>query len=85
MATRCRDLYPNLTFYLYDSRKAFSAPFTVFSPQRATLYAGGLFFVFTASEHVRVLNRRFDDLVRMATVQPNEVADHLAALTREVG
>lgn len=84
MATLCRDLYPSLTFYLYDLRDAYSAPFTVFGPQRATLFAGGLFFVFTASEHVRVLNRRFDDLVRVASVQPVSVADHLAALAQEV-
>lgn len=73
MAATCRELYPSLIFHLFDLRNTYSAPFTVFGPQRATLYIGSLFFVFTATEHVRALNRRFDDLVRAAVVQPPDV------------
>jgi transcriptional regulator with XRE-family HTH domain len=84
MADNCRDLYPSLTLYLFDLRHTYSAPFTVFGPQRATLYIGTLFFVFTALEHVRALNRRFDDLVRAAVVQPSEVAGVMRSLADAV-
>ena len=85
MADLCRDLYPSLAVYLFDLRRTYSAPFTVFGPGRATLYIGTLFFVFTASEHVRALNRRFDDLVRAAVVQPGEVAGVVARLAGDPG
>ena len=84
MAEICRGLYPSLTLHLYDLRNTYSAPFTVFGPQRATLYIGTLFFVFTATEHVKALNRRFDDLVRAAVVNPAEVCDVIANLAGEV-
>lgn len=84
MGEICRDLYPSLRFHLYDLRHTYSAPFTVFGPQRAMLYTGSLFFVFTASEHVRLLNRRFDDLVRASVVQPADVPDLFAKLALDV-
>lgn len=85
MSKACRDIYPSLRVHLFDLRDTYSAPFTVFGPQRAILYTGGLFFVFTATKHVRLLNQRFDDLIRASAVQPNGVPDVLTALAREVG
>ena len=84
MATICDALYPSLSFHLYDIRQTYSGAFTVFGLQRAMLYIGALFFVFTATEHVRALNRRFDDLVRAAVVQPAEVSQVFARLVDEV-
>ncbi|UOM35255.1 helix-turn-helix domain-containing protein [Acuticoccus sp. I52.16.1] len=84
MSTICRELYPSLTFHLYDLRQTYSAPFTVFGPQRAMIYIGALFFMFTATEHVRALNRRFDDLIRAAVVQPHEACELMARLAEEV-
>lgn len=84
MGETCRALYPSLRLHLFDVRHTYSAPFTVFGPQRAILYTGGLFFVFTASQHVRLLNQRFDDLIRAAVVQPPAVPETLAALVREM-
>lgn len=84
MAGICRELYPSLRFHLFDLRRTYSAPFTVFGPQRATLYIGSMFFVFSASDHVRVLNRRFDDLVRASVVQPADVPEVFERLAREV-
>lgn len=84
MSEICRELYPSLSFHLYDLGRTYSAPFTVFGPKRATLYVGSLFFVFTAAEHVRVLNRRFDDIVRAAVVQPATVPDFIASLAEIV-
>jgi transcriptional regulator with XRE-family HTH domain len=84
MAEICRELYPSLSVHLYDLSRTWSAPFTVFGPKRATLYVGSLFFVFTAAEHVRVLNRRFDDLVRAAVVQPGNMPDYMRSLVELV-
>lgn len=84
MGETCRALYPSLRVHLFDLRHTYSAPFTVFGPQRAILYTGGLFFVFTASAHVRLLNQRFDDLIRAAEVHPAGVPEVIAGLVREV-
>lgn len=84
MASLSRELYPSLTFHLFDLKRTYSAPFTVFGPQRAMIYIGALFFMFTASEHVRALNRRFDDLIRSAVVQPSDVPDLMENLASEV-
>lgn len=84
MSETCRALYPSLRLHLYDVRHTYSAPFTVFGPQRAILYTGGMFFVFTTAKHVRLLNQRFDDLVRAAVVEPAGMPDVLAGLAREV-
>lgn len=84
MTSICRELYPSLTFHLYDLKQTYSAPFTVFGPQRAMIYIGGLFFMFTATEHVRALNRRFDELICSAVVQPNDVCDLMERLADEV-
>ena len=83
MSDICRELYPSLRVHLYDLRDTYSAPFTVFGPQRAMLYIGGLFFMFTGTEQVRHLNRRFDDLIRAATVQPAEMPELLLRLAGE--
>jgi hypothetical protein len=77
-------LYPSLRLFLFDLRETFSVPFTVFGPQRAALYLGGIYFVFSSNEHIRVLTRRFDDLVRAAVVQPPEVPRFAATLRAEL-
>lgn len=84
MARLSRDLYPSLSFHLFDLKQTYSAPFTVFGPQRAMIYIGALFFMFTASDHVRALNRRFDDLIRSAVVQPNDVPELMERLADSV-
>ena len=36
-----------------------------------------MYFVFTSTEHIRELTHHFENLIRAARVQPNEMADHL--------
>lgn len=83
MAALADELYPRFRWYLYDGRKRFSAPFTVFGNLRAALYIGHFFFVFNGIEHIRVLSQRFDDLIRAASVQAHEVGDVLRSLKAE--
>lgn len=76
----CRDLYPSFRLFLYDRQRCFSVPFSVFGGARAAIFVGGIYFVFTWTEHIRALVRRFDTLVREAVVQPTEIGRFLAGL-----
>ncbi len=67
------ELYPTLRWFLFDGRRRYSTPLTVFGPQRAVVYMGDMFLVFNATEHIRVLARHFDELIRAAVMQPTEV------------
>jgi hypothetical protein len=66
--------------FLYDGLAMHSAPLTIFGPQRAALYIGQMYFVFNTTEHIRVLTRHFDDLIRGAIIQPNEISAFVAGL-----
>ena len=74
------ELYPTLRLYLFDGLTHFSVPYTIFGPKRVALYAGQMYFVFNTSEHIRVLTRHFDDLVRAAVVNSAETGDYLREL-----
>jgi transcriptional regulator with XRE-family HTH domain len=76
--------YPSYRWFLFDGREHFSVPYTVFGPKRAAIYVGGMYFVFTSTEHIRELTHHFENLIRAARVQPNEMPDHLRRLTAEV-
>ncbi|MDX1711530.1 MAG: helix-turn-helix transcriptional regulator [Rhodovibrionaceae bacterium] len=80
MAELTQELYPTFRWFLYDGLQHFSVPITIFGPKRAVVYVGDMFFVFNATEHVRVLTGHFDGLIRHAVVQPTEVPDFLATL-----
>ncbi len=67
------ELYPGFRLYLYDLRRTYSVPFTVFGPRRVAVFLGGLYFTFTSNEYIQVLTRRFDDLIRAAVIQPPDV------------
>jgi len=76
----CDELYPRFRLFLYDRKKLFSIPLTVFGPMRAALYLGQTYFVFHSTDHIRALTRHFDQIVRGASVQPNEIAGFLRGL-----
>ena len=74
------ELYPTLRLYLFDGLTHYSVPYTIFGPKRAALYAGQMYFVFNTAEHIRVLTRHFDDLVRAAVVTSAEAVAYLRGL-----
>ena len=76
--------YPGYRWFLFDGRQHFSVPYTVFGPKRAAIYVGGMYFVFTSTEHIRELTHHFENLIRAACIQPNETAGYLHQLAREV-
>lgn len=84
MAALLEELYPTLRWFLYDGLQTYSVPFTVFGPLRASVYFGSMYFVLNAKEHVRILSRHFDQLVRDARVQPPAVPALIHGLIEEV-
>jgi hypothetical protein len=76
----CDELYPRFRLFLYNRKMLFSVPLTVFGPMRAAIYLGQTYFVFHSTDHIRALTRHFDQIVRGATVQPNEITGYLQSL-----
>jgi transcriptional regulator with XRE-family HTH domain len=74
------ELYPGFRLFLYDQRRTYSIPYTVFGPQRAAIFVGEMYMVLNATEHIRSLTRHFDNLIRHAVVSANESAAYLATL-----
>ncbi len=77
------ELYPSFRWFLFDGLKRFSAPLTIFGPRRAAIYVGQMYFVFNSTEHIRVLAKHFDGLIRAAVVQPPEIGALLGRLLDE--
>ena len=53
MAQLIDELYPTFRLFLYDGRKHFVSPFTVFGPKRAAVYLGGMYMVINSVDHIR--------------------------------
>ncbi len=73
-------LYPRLRLYLFDARRIFSAPVTIFGPLLAVLYLGRNYLAFRDTERVQAITAHFDDLVRQAKIPARDLPDHLAYL-----
>lgn len=73
-------LYPSIRVYLFDARRLWSAPLTVFGPLVAVIYLGQHYLAFRDSDRVRLLSSQFDLLVREAHVSARDWPDHLDAL-----
>lgn len=78
------ELYPSLRIYLFDALTHYSVPLTVFGPLRAAIYLGQMYFVFNTTEHIRVLTRHFDQLIRGAVVPAEQVPDYLRSLRKDI-
>ncbi|ARE84645.1 Transcriptional regulator, XRE family protein [Roseovarius sp. EC-HK134] len=73
-------LYPRLRLYLFDARRVYSAPITLFGPLLAVLYLGRNYMVFRDTERIEAITLHFDGLVREAGVTAREIPAHLRAL-----
>lgn len=80
----CDQLYPSLRLCLFDARKLFSAPITVFGPQLAVIYLGRHYLAFRDSARVETITQHFDLLVREADVGARDMPDHLDRLAARV-
>jgi transcriptional regulator with XRE-family HTH domain len=85
MANLIDELYPTFRLFLFDGRRHFSAPFTVFGTRRAAVYLGDRYLVLNSRDAVSEMARRFDHLVRSATIHAHEAAAHCAMLAKLEG
>lgn len=86
---RLRDLYrqhyPSLRIYVFDARRVFSAPVTVFGPLLAVLYLGRHYIAFRDSLRVQGFAQHFDWLVREAEIGARDFPALLDRLAGEEG
>lgn len=73
-------LYPALRLYLFDARRLFSAPVTVFGPLLAVIYLGRHYIAFRDQARVARLTEHFDGLVREADMGARDAPAFLRAL-----
>jgi transcriptional regulator with XRE-family HTH domain len=83
MIERLEELYPTLRWFLFDRRTRYSVPLTIFGPKRAAIYMGNMYFVLNSTEHIRLLTRHFDELIRAAALQPRDTIEFLRNLMKE--
>ncbi|KAB2882629.1 MAG: helix-turn-helix transcriptional regulator [Albidovulum sp.] len=79
------ELYPGLRIYLFDARRVFSAPVTVFGPLLAVLYLGRHYIAFRDSARVASFAQHFDWLVREAEIGARDFPALLDRLAAEQG
>jgi transcriptional regulator with XRE-family HTH domain len=84
LVTLCDQLYPSLRICLFDARRVFSAPITIFGPLLAVIYLGRHYLAFRDSARVEVITQHFDALVREADVGARQMTDHLHSLIEQV-
>jgi transcriptional regulator with XRE-family HTH domain len=80
----CEQLYPSLRLCLFDARKLFSAPVTVFGPLLAVIYLGRHYLAFRDSARVETITQHFDFLVREAEIGARDIVGHLRGLAARV-
>ena len=86
--THLRDLtetlYPKLRLHLFDPRKLYSAPLSVYGPLLTAIYIGHSYLVFRDTDRVQAITWHFDQLVREAAISSRAVTTHLTTLFDEV-
>jgi len=78
-------LYPALRLHLFDQRKLYSAPVTVFGPLLAVIYIGQNYLVFRDTERVAAITAHFDALVRAASVSQRDIGAYFDRLIAKTG
>jgi transcriptional regulator with XRE-family HTH domain len=77
-------LYPRMRIYLYDARKLYSAPITIFGPLLAVFYTGGHYMAFRDRERIEIMTRHFDELIRQASFTARDLPEHLHVLRAQI-
>jgi transcriptional regulator with XRE-family HTH domain len=85
LAELCETHYPRLRIYLFDARRLYSAPITIFGPLLAVLFTGGHYMAFRDRGRVEIFTRDFDQLIKEATVTARAMPEHLARLAMLAG
>jgi transcriptional regulator with XRE-family HTH domain len=75
----CTQFYPRLRVYLFDAKRLFSAPLTIFGPLLCVFYAGSHYMAFRDRERVETFTNHFDRLVREADLTARQFPEKLRA------
>ncbi len=78
-------LYPRLRLYLFDARRLYSAPLTLFGPLLCVVYAGSHYVAFRDRDRIETFTGHFDNLVREAELTARNLPAHLHALRAGLG
>lgn len=73
-------LYPRLRLSLFDARRLYSAPLTVFGPLLCVIYVGSHYLAFRDRDRIETFTTHFDRLVREAAVSPRDLPAYLDGL-----
>jgi transcriptional regulator with XRE-family HTH domain len=84
MAAVCEQLFPSVRLFLFDARRIFSAPVTVFGPLLGVVYVGRFYLAFRSRDRVRALSQHFDGLVREAEIDARDAPEWIGALAEGI-
>ena len=84
LAQLTAQLYPVMRFSLFDARKIYSAPITIFGPLRAVIYLGQKYLVFRVPDRIQALSQHFDGLIREAKIGTRELPAFIGALLQQI-
>jgi transcriptional regulator with XRE-family HTH domain len=76
--------YPSLRLCLFDARRLYSAPVTIFGPLLAVIYLGQNYLAFRDLKRVDAITAHFDTLVREAEVPSRDLPKCLESLRAEI-
>lgn len=77
-------LFPALRLHLFDARRLYSVPLTIFGPLLSVIYVGVNYLAFRDSARVEAFARHFDALVREATLPDRDFPAFLTELRAEI-
>lgn len=78
-------LYPRLRIYLYDAKRLYSSPLTIFGPLLCVFYMGSHYMAFRDRERVETYTAHFDRLVREADITARQLPRRVRALRAQIG
>lgn len=81
IAATVAELYPTFRMHLFDGRKRFAPPMTIFGYHRAAIYTGDTYLLVRSRPLVQDLARGFDGHIREAEIHAHEAAAWVANLT----
>ena len=84
LARPTEQLYPVMRICLFDARKIYSSPITIFGPLRAVIYLGQKYLVFRVPDRIQALSQHFDGLIRAAEIGTRDLPAIIDALLQEL-
>ena len=85
LARLAAQLYPVMRVSLFDARKIYSAPITIFGPLCAVIYLGQKYLVFRVPDRIQALSQHFDGLIREAEIGSRDLPAVIDGLLQELG